>query len=60
MPGSRLRVTRRRIRPDHLAILALVLVTTMWGSTFVMIKDVVVRLPVADFLATRFVIARSS
>jgi drug/metabolite transporter (DMT)-like permease len=48
---------RRRIRPDHLAALALVLVTTMWGSTFVIIKDVVARLPVADFLAIRFVIA---
>lgn len=29
----------------------------MWGSTFVLIKDLLDRLPVADFLAVRFVIA---
>lgn len=35
----------------------LVSVTAIWGSTFVMIKDVVRDLPVLDFLAERFVIA---
>lgn len=47
----------RGLRKDHLATLALVAVTTMWGSTFVMIKHVVGRMPVADFLAVRFLIA---
>ncbi len=31
--------------------------TAVWGSTFVLIKDVVSRMPVADFLAVRFTIA---
>jgi drug/metabolite transporter (DMT)-like permease len=44
-------------RQDQLATLALVAVTTVWGSTFVLIKHVVDRVPVADFLAVRFVIA---
>jgi drug/metabolite transporter (DMT)-like permease len=50
-------VTHRGLRKDRLATLALVAVTTMWGSTFVMIKHIVERVPVADFLAVRFVIA---
>ncbi len=45
------------LRSEHLATLALVLVTTMWGSTFVLIKDVVATMPVLDFLAVRFVAA---
>lgn len=36
---------------------ALVAVTAVWGSTFVLIKDLLDRLPVADFLAVRFAIA---
>ncbi|HEX8495622.1 MAG TPA: DMT family transporter [Actinomycetales bacterium] len=39
------------------AALGLVLVTAVWGSTFVMIKGVVDDLPVNDFLAARFVLA---
>ena len=39
------------------AALSLVMVTAVWGSTFVLIKDLVVTLPVPDFLAVRFVIA---
>ncbi|MEO5830895.1 MAG: EamA family transporter, partial [Rhodanobacter sp.] len=40
-----------------LATLGLIAMTAVWGSTFVLIKDVVGRMPVADFLAVRFVIA---
>jgi drug/metabolite transporter (DMT)-like permease len=36
---------------------ALLAVTVIWGSTFVVIKDVTERIPVADFLAVRFAIA---
>jgi drug/metabolite transporter (DMT)-like permease len=32
-------------------------VTAAWGSTFVLIKDIVERIPVMDFLAVRFAIA---
>jgi drug/metabolite transporter (DMT)-like permease len=39
------------------AAVGLVAVTAVWGSTFVLIKDVVAVMPVADFLAVRFVIA---
>lgn len=44
-------------RTTLVAALLLVAVTAVWGSTFVMIKDVVRELPVVDFLASRFVIA---
>ncbi|KZC16842.1 permease [Rhodanobacter sp. FW510-R12] len=40
-----------------LATLGLLALTAVWGSTFVLIKDVVARMPVADFLAVRFVVA---
>ncbi|MGH8870058.1 MAG: DMT family transporter [Actinomycetes bacterium] len=40
-----------------LATLALLGVTAAWGSTFPLIKDVVARMPVADFLAVRFALA---
>jgi drug/metabolite transporter (DMT)-like permease len=39
-----------------LATLGLLTMTAVWGSTFVLIKDVVGRMPVADFLAVRFLI----
>src|SRR6476469_2114544 len=44
-------------RTTTAAAALLVLVTAVWGSTFVMIKDVVRDLPVLDFLAARFAIA---
>jgi len=40
-----------------LATFGLILMTAVWGSTFVLIKDVVGRMPVADFLAVRFMVA---
>jgi drug/metabolite transporter (DMT)-like permease len=39
------------------AVLALASVTAAWGSTFFMLKGVVSRVPVTDFLAVRFVLA---
>jgi len=47
--------TSRRI--TALATFGLLAMTAVWGSTFVLIKDVVARMPVADFLAVRFAIA---
>jgi len=48
-------------RPTSLlATLGLLATTAVWGSTFVLIKDVVGRMPVADFLAVRFVIAAAA
>ena len=44
-------------RGAALATVALVVVTAVWGSTFFLIKDVVQRMAVADFLAVRFVVA---
>lgn len=44
-------------RLSLLATCGLLVMTAVWGSTFVLIKDVVGRMPVADFLAVRFVIA---
>ena len=37
--------------------LALVAVTAVWGSTFVVVKDAVERMPVTDFLSWRFALA---
>jgi drug/metabolite transporter (DMT)-like permease len=44
-------------RSALLATLALLLVTACWGSTFFLIKDLLDRIPVLDFLAVRFAIA---
>lgn len=44
-------------RVGVLATLGLVAMTAVWGSTFVLIKGVVDRMPVADFLAVRFIVA---
>ncbi len=41
----------------RLAMLALVAVTMVWGSTFFLIKDLLDRVPASDFLALRFAIA---
>jgi drug/metabolite transporter (DMT)-like permease len=42
------------------AAAALVAVTAAWGSTFVLIKDLVERMPVMDFLAVRFLVAAAA
>src|SRR3954463_5480848 len=44
-------------RQRELALLGLLGVTAIWGSTFVVVKDAVERMPVLDFLAWRFGIA---
>jgi drug/metabolite transporter (DMT)-like permease len=44
-------------RSAALATVALIAVTAIWGSTFFLIKDVIQRVAVADFLAVRFVLA---
>ena len=41
-------------RSDLAPLLALLAMTAAWGSTFFLIKDLLVRLPVADMLALRF------
>ncbi|MEO7066299.1 MAG: DMT family transporter [Rhodanobacter sp.] len=44
-------------RATALATVGLLGVTAVWGSTFVLIKDVLSRMSVVDFLAVRFTIA---
>jgi drug/metabolite transporter (DMT)-like permease len=44
-------------RPELVAVGALVGVTAVWGSTFVVVKDAIERMAVMDFLAWRFAIA---
>jgi len=44
-------------RTTVLATLALLGMTACWGSTFFLIKDLLDRIPVLDFLAVRFAIA---
>jgi drug/metabolite transporter (DMT)-like permease len=44
-------------RTALLATLALLAMTACWGSTFFLIKDLLDRMPVLDFLAVRFAIA---
>jgi drug/metabolite transporter (DMT)-like permease len=51
-------VTRlARPRTTTLATLALLAMTMVWGSTFILIKDLLDRVPTLDFLAVRFLIA---
>ena len=45
-----------RSRSELGPLLALLLMTAAWGSTFFLIKDLVTRLPVTDLLALRFTI----
>ena len=40
-----------------LALLAMVAITAIWGWTFLVVQDAVSRMPVMDFLATRFIVA---
>ncbi len=58
-PGRQGAAARIRSAPgrSRLAVWSLLLVTALWGSTFVVIKRAVARMPVADFLAWRFVLA---
>src|SRR5881275_1075376 len=42
---------------ERLAVLTLLAVCVIWGSTFVVVKDAIERMPVMDFLAWRFAIA---
>jgi drug/metabolite transporter (DMT)-like permease len=46
-----------RLPVATLAALGLLAVTAAWGSTFFLLKDVVERIPVTDFLAVRFALA---
>jgi drug/metabolite transporter (DMT)-like permease len=47
----------RRPTDSRLAVLGLLAVTAAWGSTFFLLKGVVERVPVSDFLAARFALA---
>lgn len=55
-PGPTQRRTPDR-RTPLLATAALLAITACWGSTFFLIKDLLDRVPVLDFLAVRFAIA---
>lgn len=44
-------------RHRGLAVAALLGVTIVWGSTFVVVKDAIERMPAMDFLAVRFTLA---
>ncbi len=48
--------TRGRMAAD----MALLLVTAIWGSTFVLVKDAVAQYPVLAFLALRFAVAAAA
>lgn len=45
------------VRTRRTAALALVAVTAVWGSTFGLSKDLIGRLPVADYLGLRYLVA---
>jgi drug/metabolite transporter (DMT)-like permease len=50
-------VVPQRSRTTAFAAIGLVSVTAVWGSTFFLIRDLLTRVPVVDFLAVRFAIA---
>ncbi len=49
--------TTTTLRTSLLATAALLAVTAVWGSTFILIKDLLDRVPTLDFLAVRFAMA---
>lgn len=49
--------TPSRGRADQLALGCLLLMTMLWGSTFVVLKDLLTRTDASDLLAVRFTIA---
>ena len=51
------RATRRRLDHSTLATASLVATTAVWGGTFVVVQDVVERMPVLPFLVWRFALA---
>lgn len=51
------RTTSPRFSLATFAVAAMLLVTLVWGATFVIVKDAVARMPVMDFLAWRFLAA---
>jgi drug/metabolite transporter (DMT)-like permease len=50
----------RRTGPATAPALALLGVTAVWGSTFLVVKDAVERMPVTDFLTWRFALAAAA
>jgi drug/metabolite transporter (DMT)-like permease len=50
-------ITAARSTAATRAVLGLLVVTAVWGSTFFMLKGVITRVPVMDFLAVRFLLA---
>jgi drug/metabolite transporter (DMT)-like permease len=48
----------RNWKSSHgLAVAALIVITAIWGWTFLIVKDAIARMPVMDFLAVRFTVA---
>jgi drug/metabolite transporter (DMT)-like permease len=45
------------MKTQILALFALVIVTAIWGSTFIVVQDAVSQMPVMDFLGIRFTVA---
>ena len=56
-PSTRSAPDTRRPHVTTVAALGLLVVTAVWGSTFFLLKGVVERIPVTDFLAVRFAVA---
>lgn len=54
------RPTPRPVLSTSLPTLGLLAVTAAWGSTFFLLKEAVTRVPVADFLALRFLVAAAA
>ncbi|WP_375423137.1 DMT family transporter [uncultured Friedmanniella sp.] len=50
-------MSANRVRGSSGALVALLVMTAVWGSTFFVIHDLLTRLPVTDMLAVRFAMA---
>ena len=51
-------VNTRAPRTEFIAVAALVAATAVWGSTFLIVQDVIEVMPVYAFLTLRFTIAK--
>lgn len=47
----------RKLRDSQLAVAAMVLIAVLWGSSAVVMKGLLTRIPAPDMLASRFIIA---
>ena len=47
----------KKMKTQLFALIALICVTVIWGSTFIVVQNAISKMPVMDFLGIRFTVA---